>query len=257
MGRDLPRPYSRRAYARALALNAATDPFNVGVAALVLVAGILLGVLPILGPVAALIYALAFGRTFLDDDEAQRVLARERRERDDRRPARVGVEPALLAPPVRARVLAARERESRIGGTLARGDLPPGEVAGEVQAFVAAVERTAQRAQLLFEALADSPPREVERRLNGLDAGRSELRSALASQLAVLKRMEVQLRRFYDEMDRVNVELDTIRAGLVSMSATTESDLQRRVADDVRALRDEIGAVSEGLAQAYERGSPP
>ena len=70
-----------------------------------------------------------------------------------------------LAPEIASAVRAARERERRIGDAIASADLPYEEVADEVDRFVAAMESTARRAQLLWSALEDSPPQRVEERL--------------------------------------------------------------------------------------------
>jgi hypothetical protein len=70
--------------------------------------------------------------------------------------------------------------------------------------------------------------------------------------------MDAQLQRFYDEMERVLVELDIVRGNLVSVSASTEAANQQRLAGDVRALREEVGAVAAGMREAYEvPGSMP
>ncbi len=116
------------------------------------------------------------------------------------------------------------------------------------------MEDGARRAQLLYEALSESPPGPVEQRLAEVrgDPARAELTAALESQLAVLRRMETQLQRFYDEMERILVELDTVRGNLVSVSASTEAASQQRLAGDVRALREEVGAVAAGMSEAYE-----
>ena len=84
------------------------------------------------------------------------------------------------------------------------------------------------------------------------DPSKAELTSALESQLAVLRRMETQLQRFYDEMERILVELDTVRGNLVSVSASTEAANQDRLAGEVRSLREEVGAVAAGMSEAYE-----
>ena len=64
--------------------------------------------------------------------------------------------------------------------------------------------------------------------------------------------MEAQLQRFYDEMERMLVELDTVRGNLVSVSASTEAANQQQLAADVRGLREEVGALAEGMSEAYE-----
>jgi GTP1/Obg family GTP-binding protein len=127
-------------------------------------------------------------------------------------------------------------------------------VAAEVDGFVAAMEGTARRAQLLYEALADTPPERVAARLQQVkaDPGRAELAEALETQLATLHRMQRQLDRFYAELERILVELDTVRSQLVSVSASTETMEQDRLAGEVRELRERMGAVAEGMAAAYE-----
>jgi hypothetical protein len=74
---------------------------------------------------------------------------------------------------------------------------------------------------------------------------------ALENQLTVQQKMEAQLHRFSDQMERVVVELDTIRGNLVSVSASTDSGNQQRIASDVRSLRDEVGALSSGMEEAF------
>ena len=49
-------------------------------------------------------------------------------------------------------------REARIRDAIARADLPYDEVTDEIDRFVAAMESTARRAQLFWEALSDTPP---------------------------------------------------------------------------------------------------
>jgi len=117
------------------------------------------------------------------------------------------------------------------------------------------MEQTAQRAQLLEEGLSAAPPADVERRLEAVrrrgHPSQRELVAALEYQLSVQRKMESQLARFHDQMDRMLVELDTVRGNLISVSASEEAYQQERVAAGVRELRDEMGVVAEGVAAAY------
>jgi hypothetical protein len=249
------RPYSRSEYNRALVLNALLQPFNVCLLASVAIAGLLLDVfLPVLA-VGLVVYAIAAARTYFDDDEAQEVLTREREKR--RGALEAGrLDPADLAPPIADLLRAGHQREQRIRDAVDRAQLPYDEVSREVDRFIRAIEDGAGRAQLLYEALAETQPAWVEQRLTEVrdDPSKAELTAALEDQLAVLRRMERQLQRFYDEMERVLVELDTVRGNLVSVSASTEAENQDRLAAEVRALRDEVGAVAAGMSEAYESG---
>jgi chromosome segregation ATPase len=248
------RPYSRSEFNRALIANALVQPFNVVLLALVLIAGLVLDAfLPLLA-VGVVIYGIAAARTYFDQDEANKVLERERGRR--RKLVEAGrLDARTLAEPIARLLTAAHQREARIRDAIERAELPYEEVSAEVDRFLRAMEDGARRAQLLYEALAETPEW-VEQRLAQVkpDPAKAELASALETQLAVVRRMEAQLQRFYDEMERVLVELDTVRGNLVSVSASTERANQERLAGDVRALREEVGAVAAGMSEAYERG---
>jgi hypothetical protein len=254
------RPPTREELAAALAANAAAKPFNIAVLLVTFGAGLALGApLPLVFVVALVIYAAAAARTMFDGDEADRV-AQARRE--DRRRAlragRVAVDPDTLAAPIGRRLAEARTTEARIRDAIGRAELPFDEVSGEVDGLVALMEQSAARAQLLYEVLEETPPARIEHRLGELDgSGKTELIDALRQQLTVQRKVDAQLSRFYDELERINVELDTVRGTLVSVSASTDTDNQQRLAADVRHLRDELVAVSSGMSEAYEQQSAP
>jgi chromosome segregation ATPase len=247
------RPYSRSEFNRALIANALTQPFNVVLLAIVLIAGLLLDAfLPVLA-VGLVLYGIAAARTYFDDEEANKVLTRER----ERRRAALDagrLDPSALAEPIAELLGAARQREARIRDAIDRAQLPYEEVSAEVDRFIRAMEDGARRAELLWEALSETSPAWVEQRLEQVkaDPSKAELTGALENQLEVLRRMEGQLQRFYDEMERILVELDTVRGNLVSVSASTEAANQERLAGEVRALREEVGAVAAGMSEAYE-----
>ncbi len=247
------RRFSRSDYNRALIANALLAPFNVLLLATVAIAGVLIGhVVPVVA-VGAVVYLVAAGRTYFDEDEAKKVLERERSGR--RRALERGrLDPGLLAPPIAQLVISAHEREGRIRDAIERAELPYSDVSDEVDRFIAVIDGTAQRAQLLWEVLEEAPPRAIEQRLAKAhgDPLKQELAEALQRQHEVSIRMDGQLQRFLTEMERVLVELDTVRGNLVSVSASTEAANQQRLAADVRALGEEVGALAEGMSEAYE-----
>jgi chromosome segregation ATPase len=247
------KPYTRGEFNQALVTNALLRPFNVVLLAAMLVAGLVLDVfLPVL-PVALVIYGIAAARTYFDEDQADKVLARERGERREEleRPA---LDRESLAEPIRKLLEVAHHREGRIREAIERADLPYGEVSSEVDRFVRDMDFAAARAQLLHEALSETPPAWCEQRLGQVrnDPEKADLVIALESQLTVLRRMEKQLQRFYTEMERMLVELETVRANLVSVSASTEAANQTRLASDVRGLREELSTVAAGMSEVYE-----
>jgi hypothetical protein len=253
-------PYQRADFRNALIANAATRPFNLAVLIGTMGAGVLLasGSVALVLIVALIVYLAACTRTFFDSDEADRVLVRERAQRRKRLASpRKKLDMDALAAPIRLQVFEAQGRERRIRNAIERADLPYSEVSDEVDAFVRVMEHTAGRAQLLYDALADAQVASVEARLAEVRArpggGAPDLIEALEHQLAVQRRMEVQLQRFYDEMERIVVELDTVRGNLVSVSASSDAGTQEQLASEVRSLRERMGAVADGIGEAYER----
>ena len=84
------------------------------------------------------------------------------------------------------------------------------------------------RAQLLYEALSETPVADVEQRLAQVgELEKPELAMALREQLIVQRRMQEQLQRFDGEMERMVVELDTVRANLVSTAASGDAQPTR------------------------------
>jgi uncharacterized RDD family membrane protein YckC len=86
-----------------------------------------------------------------------------------------------LAPPIARHVYAAQTIQARIGETVQRAQLPYADVCHEVSSLVGLMQQSAQRAQLLHDALSESPParRAPARRARGLGQDRAD-RSAAA-----------------------------------------------------------------------------
>jgi uncharacterized RDD family membrane protein YckC len=151
-----------------------------------------------------------------------------------------------MAPRLARHVHAARAIEFRVA------QLGYPEIQVEVSALAASLQSSAERAQLLYEALSETPVANIERRLAELEgSGKVELVHALQEQLSVQRRMQAQLERYDDELERVVVELDTVRGSLLTVSASNDVGNQELLADRVRTLRDEVAAVAEGVGEAY------
>lgn len=248
-------PPSREQLAVDLAVNAATKPFNLVVLVAIVAGGLAVGAAFILALLAGvLVYTVAVGVTLMNAEEAEKVGdAGRARRRAALAAGTKRLDPATLAPGIARPLTDARATATRIRDAIERAELPYAEVGDEVDRLLSTLESSAGRAQLLYEVLRESPPDGIEQRIAGLEgSGKDELIAALRDQLAVQRKVELQLERFVDEIDRLNVELDTIRATLVSVSASTDSSNQQRIAADVRALREEVGAVAEGLSAAYD-----
>jgi len=259
MAADLDRPPTRSELNRLLIGNALTKTFpNVVVPVIVAAGGLLVGLGIIAVAIALVTWVALSAITYFDGDEAERV-SKERRDRRRRafEKANPHVHPEQLAPPVGARLQAVIDQQGRIAAAIDRADLPFAEVSDEVDTFVRAAEKTASRAQLLYEYLADQNPQQVEQRLKQVkgdpDPSKQALCEALEQQLKALQRAQQQLDRFYTEMERIDVELGNVRGELLTVSAASEAAGQERLAGEVRDLREQMGAVSAGMSEALEQ----
>ncbi|HKP91087.1 MAG TPA: hypothetical protein VJT75_14055 [Thermoleophilaceae bacterium] len=262
-GGELQRPMTRAEINRLLVANALTKPVpNVLVPAGIAAGGILLGLGWVAVPVAIVAWLALAAITYFDGDEAERVASRVRQRRQVTARAEPRLDPASLAPPIAAQLTAVLEQEARIRDAIERADLPFTEVSDEVDTFVRAAERTAGRAELLYEYVTDQDPHQVEQRLRavelaaeGGDPSQRALAEALRAQLEAVRKAHHKLQGFYTEMERIAVELGNVRGQLLSVSAATEAVSQRELAGNVRDLREQMGAVADGMAQTLEETS--
>jgi hypothetical protein len=248
------RPPDRAALTRAIAINAATKPVNIVVPAGVAIAGALFGV-TWLWPVAVLVYVALVVATFFDADEAEAVGKRSRG--DDEEKAQRAVDPATLAPPIAERLQQALAEESQIRQTIDGADVDLTEVSSEVDGLVTNLEKSAQRAQLVYDYLAEQDPRTLDRRARELeqnqDPDSQRAAAAVRDQMKLAQDLEATLNRFYAQMDHAVVSLQTIRGELVRISVAGEAEAQAETAERVRDLRQEVGAMADGMREAYAR----
>lgn len=265
MARDLQRPPTRGELNQLLIGNALTKTWpNVLVPAGLAAVGLLIG-LPfiLLLPIAVVAWLALSAVTYFDGDEAQKVAERDRARRRGALDGGRRTDPRALAPPVAAHLQQVLNQEAHIRGAIQRADLPFSEVSDEVDTFVRAAEKTAERAQLLYEYLSEQDPRQVEYRYQQVraeaDPSKKALAEALWTQLQAMHKAQKELESFYTEMERIAVELGNIRGQLLSVSAASEGAAQRQLASDVRDLREQMGAVAEGMNEALAETSavPP
>jgi hypothetical protein len=238
-----PEPVDER---RAVVLRALADPLALAAAAVIVVAGLIFGGLALAVALAVAVYGAGVARAYLDDDVREAVRAR--------------VEPVRAIPAggmseeIQLLLRQAAQTRQRVHDAIEDAGLPYTEVATEVDRLVATMQDAAKRAQRLHEGLRDARPEDIVARLNKVkaenDPSKDDLIGALSDQLAVQRRMEAQLSHFYAEMDRMLIELDTVRGNLISVSASTSPDNQLQVAGEVRELRDDMGAVAKDIAAA-------
>ena len=261
MPSQLQRPPTRAELNRLLIGNALTKTWpNVLLPAGLAVAGLLVGLeLAFLLPVAVVAWLALSAVTYFDADEAERVAQRDRARRRGALEAGRRVDLRRLAPPVAGHLHQVLAQEARIREAITRADLPFSEVSDEVDTFVRAAEKTAGRAELLYEYLAEQNPGHVHMRYQQIqasgDPSKKALAEALWTQLQALNRAQKELEQFYTEMERIAVELGNIRGQLLSVSAASEGAAQRQLASDVRDLREQMGAVAEGMNEALAETS--
>jgi hypothetical protein len=239
VAKELQRPPTRAELNRLLIGNALTKTWpNVLVPAALAVVGLLAGLdIALLLPVAVVAWLALSAVTYFDSDEAERVADRDRARRRGALEAGRRTELGVLAPPVAGHLQQVLTQEEHIRGAIKRADLPFSEVSEEVDTFVRAAEYRYQ--QVRAEA----------------DPSKKALAEALWTQLQAINRAQKELESFYTEMERIAVELGNIRGQLLSVSAASEGATQRQLASDVRDLREQMGAVAEGMNEALAETS--
>lgn len=246
---------TRRVLARELAVHAATRPLNVGVPVAVAVAALLLAWW--LLPVALVVYGALVAATFLDGDVAESVgrdvYARVRRELPERAAAE-------LSRGVAARLGMAYKAEERIRRAIDESGVPLADVQGEVDHLMNELEKMARQADRLTAYLAEEDEGALQRRLARLrrtdkddpqvEHLNAQAAAALEDQLAARAQLERRLSQFEGQMEHIVATLGVIHAQIVRMSVEEEAAAQGRVAEQVRSLRHEIGAVADALRDA-------
>ncbi len=120
------------------------------------------------------------------------------------------------------------------------------ELAENAAALLAALEHAAERARLLREALAETPPERIEQRLAdvraGHDPGKARLVAALAQHLAVQRRMRAALDAYDAETERILLELETVRGRLLPDEGAA--------AERLASLQDELETLADRMAAA-------
>jgi hypothetical protein len=251
---EVQRPPTRAGLTRAIAMNAATKPVNVVVPAAIAIVGALVGV-GWLWPLAVVVYVALVIATFFDADEAEAV--GKRRRGTLAQPQQRQLDPAELAPPIAERLQKALDEERLIRETIAGADVQMDDVSAEVDGLVKNLEKSAQRAQLVWDYLAEQDSRTLDRRARELarmqDPDSQRAAAAVRDQMKLAENLEATLKRFYAQMDHAIVSLQTIRGELVRISVASEPETQAETAERVRNLREEVGALADGMSEAYAR----
>ncbi|WP_354698644.1 hypothetical protein DSM112329_04332 [Paraconexibacter sp. AEG42_29] len=240
------RPPTRSELQRALAVNALTKPVTVGVGAAVAVAAIVLGATWLL-VIALVAYAALAALTFFDEKEAEAVGDRAYA-RGHGGTTRAGLDPAKLAPEIRAQLDAARAEQSGIVRTITESDLSFADVREEVAQLVAALEGAAGRSQRLYGYLVTQDRRALRDRIEQLARiGDEATVAALRAQDAELGRLDAMLRGAYGEMEQVNASLRTVHARLVGLAVSSQASGEAELVGDVRELRERVDVLTEDL----------
>jgi hypothetical protein len=248
---ELEKAPTRARLQRAMVANAATKPVNVLVPPGMAVVAIGIGASWLI-VFAVVVYALLVATVFFDEKEAARVAdrfyGRTSKPLPRRRP---------LAAPIARHVDAAEAEQRRIEQAIASSDLPFSDLTGEVRRLIEAMRGTADRAQVVYEYLAQQDPQRVMARIAELeraparDETGSQTLEALREQSAAYHDLYGQLNRYYAEMEHTVASLGAVHAQIVRASIAGEHEKQRELAGQVRGLREEVDVLSDGMREAY------
>jgi hypothetical protein len=249
-------PVTRHALGRALVVNAATKPLNVGVGAAIAVLGIVIGV-PWLIAVGLVVYVALAATSIFDGRETKQLSARIYG--DDAKPLpRADI--STLAPEIAKPLEEARREEQAIRAAVQQAQLPFGDVSAEIDGLMRDIERIAGRAQQLVSYLADQDEGELKAKLArfqkpNADPGTAnalkEAAAAVQEQLNANAALETQRDRFLAELDHLVASLGVVRAQLVRMSIAEEGEVQQQVTGELRDLRTRMSALAQGMQEAF------
>jgi hypothetical protein len=236
---------------KALVGRALRDPFALVVLAVVLVAGLMMGaILPVV-PVALVLYAASVTLAYRDKDRQQGVTATAA--------SAAAPPPPRAASSIDAMIEQALEKQALVLEDLDKTEGMPAEVARELDALEGTVRRTAEQARVVEGDLKDLAAGAAAQRHELLeatqDSSNERLRVALQRRLDVQGKLEDQMRRYFTEMQEVLAELDSMRADLTTPHEEEGAAHAERLAAEVRDLRKELGDVGDDLAEgeAHER----
>jgi hypothetical protein len=148
----------------------------------------------------------------------------------------------------------AYKEEERIRQAMGESDASFASLTSEVDGLVRALETIARRAQKIDDYLAAQDRGRVERRLAEVqarpdDPACRQLADALGGQLQTMDRMSALLDRFEAEMENVVTTLRVMRGQLIQMSVAQAEYGEERLADQARALREQVGAAAESMEE--------
>jgi hypothetical protein len=246
----------RDADVRALVARALTSPATVLPAAAIAGVGLAFGLWPLYLAAGAW-YGIAALQTFRDPKEARRVLERDRAPR-----AQIPAEPllALTDPWIQRRYDEAVTEQQRLAEAIAASPIPTPEVEADLVGMSSDLRTLCLQTQRLSDYLATVDLDNLRERRS---ATRERLASASASLAPSLERtaaaLDEQIRLaegLADQRDHFDAEtvalistLGTIRAEVVRVAVSAESDASGRIRTQLGAAREQLTAMTDVLAE--------
>jgi hypothetical protein len=261
---DKPPPATRSALGRALVVNAATKPLNVGVGAAIVVAGIVLGY-PWLVAIALAVYVALVVTSVFDGRETAK-LSQRIYGPDEQTLPRADI--SKLAPEIAGPLQEARKEETAIRTAIQAAQLPFGDVTTEIDGLMRDIERIAGRAQQLVDYLSDQDDDELKAKIKRFERPSSDAATsdalkqaaeAVKEQLTANEALETQRERFLAELEHLVASLGVVRAQLVRMSIAEEGQVQQQVTGELKDLRGRMSSLAQGMQEAFAGlpASPP
>ena len=247
---------SRDAEVRALFARALTSPVNVLPAAAMVGVGFAFGLWPLYVAAAAW-YVVCAAQTIRDPKEARRILQRGRSaggEIDAEPP------PPLTDPRIRRRYEEALVEQERLAEAIAASPIPTPEVETDLLGMSSDLRTLCLQAQRLSDYLATVDLEELHRRraaararLAGaspsLAPSLERTAAALDEQIGLAEGLVEQREHFEAETEALISTLGTIRAEVVRIAVSAESDASGRIRTQVGAAREQLRAMTDSLAE--------
>jgi chromosome segregation ATPase len=152
---------------------------------------------------------------------------------------------------LRPRVRHALGEQAAILRQLNELPVQPAGLASQVEQLGRDLVAAARRASEVDDYLGGVDPAALRARLAAQEERAGQAAPALAEQVELVESLTARRQALDDELEHVDATLGAIRARLVT--AGLELEEAGRLREEVDDLRETVGALEDGLAEAYER----
>lgn len=240
----------RKELTKALVVNAATKPVNLLLPSTSVALGIFIGAPIIVMLVLGLIlWAGASLFTFFDAEEAED-LGQALKAKP---PIALSEKNMLFHPLVKKQYALIKNEFDKLQNTISQSDHLLEGLEEEAQGLLEMAFLASKRANVLYQLVEDSNLVQIQRRMETLQKEASlgenskQLLEALQSQETNLTKANMQIKEFQLQMERLAVEIASIRSSVATSTSVDDTILDERLSDETKIIRQRVNLLTNNL----------